>query len=247
MKCFLDRRGDFGPFSGVPKPSSAGWRRVVDYKEAVNWYRLAAEQEYASAQYNLGGMHARGLGAPQDYVQAHTWFNLAGASGAASGINNRDIIARRMTPEQIAQAQVLLGSGSRKRAGKIVRPQNKMIYFDTSAWNHLEKDPDREHLIGLIQRSKLRVLASVISVGEVLRIKEEPLRKRICSVMRALHGDGPLLERSFSEFARAAAQGVLQGQGDFLLPETGPGKSLRACMLRLRMKSRAGCITWMKT
>jgi hypothetical protein len=33
------------------------------------------------------------------------WFNLAGASGEASAINNRDIVARKMTPDQIAEAQ----------------------------------------------------------------------------------------------------------------------------------------------
>jgi len=104
-----------------------------------------------------------------------------------------------------------------------------VIYFDTSSWNDLADHPDAENLIQLIQRSKQRVLASVISVGEILRIRTE-LRQKICSMMRTLHGDGPLLERSFNEFASAAAQGVLQGQEDFLLPESGPGKYLRACM-----------------
>jgi hypothetical protein len=104
------------------------------------------------------------------------------------------------------------------------------VYFDTSAWNHLEKQSDPENLIHLIHRRKQLVLASVISVGEVLRIRDDNRRQRICSMMRTLHGDGPLLERSFSELARAAAQGVLQGQRDFVLPETRPGKYLRACM-----------------
>ena len=50
-------------------------------------------------------------------------------------------------------------------------------------------------------------------------------------MMRTLHGDGPLLERSFNEFAHAAAKAALRGEGDFLLPETDPGRYLRACML----------------
>jgi hypothetical protein len=106
------------------------------------------------------------------------------------------------------------------------------VYFDTSSWNYLVKHPDREELINLIQQRKQLVLASVISVGEVLRIpNDDLLRQQICSAMLTLHGDGPLLERSFNEFARAAAQSVLHGRGDFLLPETGSGKYLRACML----------------
>ena len=33
-----------------------------DDAEAVRWYRLAAEQGHASAQFNLGVMYARGEG-----------------------------------------------------------------------------------------------------------------------------------------------------------------------------------------
>jgi TPR repeat protein len=50
-------------------------------------------------------MYDKGEGAPQDYVQAHMWFNLAGASGIAEGIQGRDVVASQMTPEQIAEAQ----------------------------------------------------------------------------------------------------------------------------------------------
>ena len=40
-----------------------------DYEEAIKWYRLAAEQGYASAQYNLGVMYDNGDGVPQDYAK----------------------------------------------------------------------------------------------------------------------------------------------------------------------------------
>jgi TPR repeat protein len=76
-----------------------------NYKKAARWYRLAAEQGKAAAQFNLGLLYDAGQGVPQDYIEAHMWFNLAGASGDAIGIKNRDIIARKMRPEQIAEAQ----------------------------------------------------------------------------------------------------------------------------------------------
>ncbi len=41
-------------------------------------------------------------GVPQDYVQAHMWFNLAAATKAL------DTVAKRMTPAQIAEAQLRL-------------------------------------------------------------------------------------------------------------------------------------------
>ena len=44
---------------------------------------------------------------PQDYVQAHMWFNLAAAKGNADAIKNRDIVTAKMTPAQISEAQKL--------------------------------------------------------------------------------------------------------------------------------------------
>ncbi len=78
-----------------------------DYVQAVPWYRMAAEQGNAGAQGNLGAMYANGNGVPQNYVQAHMWFNLAGAQGEKQAVKNRDIVAKRMTPAQIAEAQKL--------------------------------------------------------------------------------------------------------------------------------------------
>jgi uncharacterized protein len=51
----------------------------------VSWYRKAAEQGDAHAQFNLGVMYADGIGVPQDAVQAYMWYNLA----AAQGVNQR--------------------------------------------------------------------------------------------------------------------------------------------------------------
>jgi hypothetical protein len=35
------------------------------------------------------------------------WFNLAAAQGHADAVNNRDVIATKMSPEQLAEAQKL--------------------------------------------------------------------------------------------------------------------------------------------
>ena len=78
-----------------------------DYKEAVKWYRKAAEQGNADAQNSIGSMYNNGQGVPQSYVQAHKWFNIAGANGSEIGTSNRDAIANKMTPAQIAEAQKL--------------------------------------------------------------------------------------------------------------------------------------------
>ena len=82
-----------------------------DYAEAVRWYRLAADQGHARAQFKLGFMYATGDGVPQDGVQAHMWFNLAASrlTGEARerAVNNRDLAAGQMTPDDLSEAQRL--------------------------------------------------------------------------------------------------------------------------------------------
>jgi hypothetical protein len=86
-----------------------------NYAEAARWYRTAAVQGHADAQTNLGVMFERGHGTLQDSVTAHMWYNLGGANGNSLGQQNRDSIARSMTPADVSEAQrrarVCLDSG----------------------------------------------------------------------------------------------------------------------------------------
>ncbi len=79
---------------------------------AVGWWRKAAEQGHAKAQYNLGFMYAKGRGVTQDYVQAYMWIDLAVANYFSQTNRHRAArfrqrIAERMTPAQISEAQKL--------------------------------------------------------------------------------------------------------------------------------------------
>ena len=85
-----------------------------DYKEAVNWYRKSAEQGDAWAQDALGLMYRQGLGVPQDNVYAHMWFNIAASNGDDDARSNRDLVAIRMTTEQLTEAQKLARECVRK-------------------------------------------------------------------------------------------------------------------------------------
>ena len=85
-----------------------------DYAAAVSWYRKAADQGNALAQTILGVMYENGQGVAQDYVQAHKWFNLGAVSGNAIAVKNRDIVAAKMTPAQIAEAQRLASAWKAK-------------------------------------------------------------------------------------------------------------------------------------
>jgi hypothetical protein len=75
--------------------------------EAVRWYRKAADQGYAAAQGSLGRMFGVGAGMPKSNIEAYKWFSLAAAQGNAGARTNKEIVARAMTPDQIAEAEQL--------------------------------------------------------------------------------------------------------------------------------------------
>ena len=84
-----------------------------DYGEAAKWYRLAAEQGNATAQSNLGSMYYSGQGVPQNYVQAYMWIDLAASRSSAredrdEAVSNRNVVASKMSREQLAEAKKLL-------------------------------------------------------------------------------------------------------------------------------------------
>jgi len=82
---------------GVPQSSA----------EAANWFRRAAEQDYPQAQHNLGAMYGSGQGVKRDYVQAYKWLNLCAAKGNSGCVTQRDMIAKKLKPAQVAEAQRL--------------------------------------------------------------------------------------------------------------------------------------------
>ena len=73
--------------------------------EAMAQWRAAADAGDRRAMLELGRLYFKGLGAPQDYVLAHMWFNLAASRGELDALKERDALAAQMTPQQLAAAQ----------------------------------------------------------------------------------------------------------------------------------------------
>lgn len=73
--------------------------------EALTQWRAAADAGDGRAMLALGQRYQQGLGVLQDYVEAHMWFNLAASRGEAAALGERDAVAAKMTPAQIAAAQ----------------------------------------------------------------------------------------------------------------------------------------------
>jgi uncharacterized protein len=54
-----------------------------NYKEAMKWYRLVAEQGYGDAQQDVGRMYVDGVGVKQDLKEGVKWYRLAAEQGLA--------------------------------------------------------------------------------------------------------------------------------------------------------------------
>lgn len=78
-----------------------------DGTTAVSWYKLPAEKGFESAQFSLGYAYQEGIGVLQDNVRAHMWYNISATNGGWSGAQNRGVIAKRMTNEDISEAQAM--------------------------------------------------------------------------------------------------------------------------------------------
>jgi TPR repeat protein len=65
------------------------------------------ESWLTEAQFNFGMMLAKGDGVPKNNVNACLWWNLAEASGNQAAAENRAILEKQMTPEEIAEAKRL--------------------------------------------------------------------------------------------------------------------------------------------
>lgn len=89
----------------------AGLGVPQDDATARLWYEKAAAQGHAKAQGNLAELYYAGLGVPQDDVRAYMWVSLAAVrmtdDEQKQAAGNRDEVASRMTPAQIAEAQRL--------------------------------------------------------------------------------------------------------------------------------------------
>lgn len=103
----LAEQGDADAMESLGLMYSEGEGVERDCSKALKFLKPAANMGKWGAQYTLGAMYADGRCVPQDYVEAHKWFNILAAVGFEQVVEARRSLAKRMTPEQIAEAQRL--------------------------------------------------------------------------------------------------------------------------------------------
>jgi len=82
----------------------------LDYVQAVEWYRKAAEQNHFLAQFNLGMMYAHGQGVARDTVQSRMWLGKAAQQGDAGAQfhlgDNCHRASFRQMPEDASESRI---------------------------------------------------------------------------------------------------------------------------------------------
>lgn len=76
-----------------------------DDAEAVKWYRKAAGQGSSQGQLNLGVMYVSGRGVERDLVEAYKYWSLAAGQGEKEAAGLMEVVAKLLTPEQLAEAR----------------------------------------------------------------------------------------------------------------------------------------------
>ncbi|HEY9509646.1 MAG TPA: tetratricopeptide repeat-containing serine protease family protein [Verrucomicrobiae bacterium] len=152
---------------GVPRNSA----------QAVYWSRKAAEQGDPDAQHNLGDIYANGDLAPVDYVEAYKWFSLAAAQGNEDAIPRREALARKMSAQQLSEAQ-------QQAAGFVVKrdPANANLPNASGTGFFVTKDGyfiTAYHVVDEAKRIviKTKVLALAASIVKVDSVNDLALLK----------------------------------------------------------------------
>ena len=78
-----------------------------NFREALKWYWLAADNGDNRGRNNLGVMHRDGLGITPNKILAYMWFSLAAADQSVEGQRNLERLSRALSQQDILQGQQL--------------------------------------------------------------------------------------------------------------------------------------------
>ena len=81
-----------------------------DPMRAFDWYLRSAMKAHPGAQSGVGWYYEVGVGMPApDLVRAYLWYALSAIGGDPDAAVSLEEVARRMEPDEIAQAQAMVG------------------------------------------------------------------------------------------------------------------------------------------
>jgi hypothetical protein len=75
-----------------------------DFAKMMVWYQRAADQGDVGAQLFVADGYGYGYGVEADLVEAYKWYEIAIQYWGSLAVRARDVLAEKMTDEQIAEA-----------------------------------------------------------------------------------------------------------------------------------------------
>lgn len=78
----------------------------INYSEAMHWYKKAALQGHADAQFSVGLMYDKGhIGIPKNNENAYVWYKLSSEQGQEDAKSNFISVENLMTTSEIERAE----------------------------------------------------------------------------------------------------------------------------------------------
>ena len=87
--------------------------------QAVAWFQKAAERGVLDSQFNLGVLFQGGAGIEKSPIDSYVWYAVAGAQGDKVALQRRDLLARDLSPGQLAQAKSRVKAFTPKRVDDV--------------------------------------------------------------------------------------------------------------------------------
>lgn len=79
----------------------------INYTEAFKWLKMSSDNGDCGGHYGVGVCYVYGCGVPVNYVKAYAYFNISAAENYRNAIRDLKLLAKKMTPTQIAEGQKL--------------------------------------------------------------------------------------------------------------------------------------------
>ena len=114
-------QGHSGAMCNLAVMHQNGWGVPPNEEEAVRLYSLAAEQGVAEAMVSLGRHFAMDFSDAYDPLEAYKWFSLAALQDDIDASSKREIIAAKLTAEQIAEGNAMIDAWTSGHTGLLAK------------------------------------------------------------------------------------------------------------------------------
>lgn len=131
--------------------------------------RAKAEMGDQDSQVRLGKIYEIGEGAPQDYVQAYKWYNIAAATGQRNAAPLRNLLAGKMTPEQIAEGQKASIEFLEAKRSSLVEPNSNQLKSLLSELRKIDSEGKNDSPARRQQLQTLVKSTPTLDVPEIIR------------------------------------------------------------------------------